>query len=120
MPEPVLQFVEVELAGEVEEALLEAGLTMILGVENGLVVDRGADLFEEEVEELAGGEIAEGFGEVGFGVAAEGGNGVGAGLLCEVGSAWVTLRKMADLVVSADEQFGSARSKVRGFSLRSG
>ena len=76
---PVLELVLVELAGEVEEAFLQAGL----GVEDSFVVDRGTDLFEEEVEELGGGEFAERLGEVLFGVATEGGDGVGAGLFWE-------------------------------------
>ena len=79
VPGPVLQLVEVELAGKVEESFLQAGL----GVEDGFVVDDGADLFEEEVEQLAGGEFAEGLGEVCFGIAAKGDDGVGAGLFWE-------------------------------------
>ena len=57
---PVLELVPVELAGRLKQAFLHAGL----GVEDGVVVDRGADLFEEEVEELAGGSSPRGSGRL--------------------------------------------------------
>ncbi len=53
-----MEFFGVKFAGEVGYSELEAGL----GVGYGLVVDGWADLFEDEVEEEAGGEVAEGFG----------------------------------------------------------
>jgi len=48
---PVLEFVGVEFAVEIGYALGEAGLC----VGDGLVVNDGADFFEEEVEEEGGG-----------------------------------------------------------------
>jgi hypothetical protein len=68
-----LEFINVEVAGEVGELLLETRL----GVGNGLVVDGRADVFQDEVEEQAGGQVADGF-EIGFKVALERGDGVGA------------------------------------------
>lgn len=75
---PVLEFVGVEFAVEVRHALGEAGLR----VADGLVVDDGANFFEEEAEEEAGGQIADGV-EVLFEVALERGDGIGALLLVE-------------------------------------
>ena len=51
-----------------------------MGVDDGLVVDGGTDLFEEEVEEQACGQFADGV-EIFFEVALDGGDGVGALLL---------------------------------------
>jgi len=76
---PVLERVGEELAIEVGDALLQA----LLGVGDGFVVDGGADLLEELVEEESGGEIPDGLGQVLFEVLLEGFNGVGAGLLRE-------------------------------------
>lgn len=76
---PVLELIGVELAGQIGDLQLQAGL----GVDDGAVVDGWADLFEDEVEEQAGGHIANGFGEVFFEVALERGDGVGALLLGE-------------------------------------
>ena len=68
-----MEFVGVEFAAEVGDALGEAGLR----VADGLVVDDGADLFEEEVEEERGREIADWI-EIFLEVAFEGGDGSGA------------------------------------------
>jgi len=68
-----LELVGVEFAGEVGELELQTGL----GVCDGAVVDGGTDLFEDEVEEEAGGHIANGFGKIFFKVTLEGCDGVG-------------------------------------------
>lgn len=65
---PVLERILIQIAGEVGESRGEVRLRVL----DGLVVDGRGYLFEEEVEQHAGGEFAERLGEVGFGFAFEG------------------------------------------------
>lgn len=75
---PVLELVGVEFSVEVGDALRKASLR----VGDGLVVDYRADFFEEEIEQEAGGHIADGL-QILFEVALHGSDGVGALLLAE-------------------------------------
>ena len=75
---PVLEFVGVEFAVEVGDALGKA----CLRIRDSLVVDDGSELFEEEVQQEAGGQDADGI-EVFFKVALKRRNGCGSLLLRE-------------------------------------
>ena len=55
---PILEFIAEEFAAQIDDVLLQPRL----GIRNGLVVDHGADLFDKEIEQQAGGQIADGIG----------------------------------------------------------
>lgn len=76
---PVLELIGIKFAGQIGQLELQT----CLGVGDGAVVDGGADLFENEIEQQTGGHIADGLGEILFEVALERCNGVGALLLGE-------------------------------------
>ena len=74
---PVLEFIGVKLSAEIGDTLLHA----CLGIVNRLVVDDGAELFQKEVEQQAGGQLADWFVHVFVKVTLHGSDGRCARLL---------------------------------------
>lgn len=66
VPRPVLELVGIEVASEIGELELQTSLRIV----DSFVVDGRTDLFEDEVEQKAGGQFADGF-EVFFEVTLE-------------------------------------------------
>jgi len=77
---PVLELVGVEFAVQIGDALEKP----CLSVGDRLVVNDGADFFEDEIEQQACGKIADWFREILFEVALNRGDGGGALLLGEL------------------------------------
>jgi hypothetical protein len=103
-----LELVGIELAVEVGDVLLHPGLR----VDDGAIMDGGADLFQEEVEQQTGGEIAEGLRHIFCEVAFDGSDGVRTGLVGKFDVITAILR--AEITAGAGRTVKVRRSVVLG------